>query len=235
MRNPYLDWHKLKWHFMQFQIAPEHLLELKPVELAHLLLYVEQQRREYAVDLNDLLRGNPGTGIKDHSIFSPELVRLENAVKAEQQRRSGESVTHGQPEPTTKKKYKPKEEKVLPERLADVVNDPDMLLTLFEKLRGMQEVDNRDHNIESEPDFNSDGYIGAEDRNRGPLMGLMDALKINGQIKKGFTASDAYKIYCTELKIHPSGEPNRARNQELYKQIRRITMTFFEKHAKKEA
>ena len=108
MKNPYLDWDKLEWHFQQFKIASEYLLELKPVDLAHLLLYVGYYRGKYAVPLNEWLMANRGSKIEDYPIvFDPELERLEGAVKAEQQRRKGESVTPGQMEPTDENPLRP--------------------------------------------------------------------------------------------------------------------------------
>lgn len=237
-----LDFPHLGFLAKKIAVNPDFVADetqVKTWELSDLLRYCKRLKSDVWKDIYKLQSRGENRDIRpEHFSDWTEAEALEPIIMAEQQRRKGgalEPMPAKIPNTAGRRKYKPKEPRVLPGRLEDVVSDPAILPTLFKGLREMQDVDNRTRNIESEPDFNSDGYIGSEERNRGPLMGLIDALKEKGQIKAEFTTTDAYKIYCTELKIPISDEPKKAKGQILYEQIRRITMTFFEKHAKKEA
>jgi hypothetical protein len=120
-------------------------------------------------------------------------------------------------------KVKKTEEKVLPE-LEGVLRYPERIPSLWKFLITQQEKGKGEAEI-----FNEVGYIGSNDRNAAPLMGLAEGLRLMMQLKPGFNERDVYQILCKRFNVEPTGEPHKAKKRAKFRDVRDWVRGFFEK------
>ena len=131
----------------------------------------------------------------------------------------GESVIPSQ-QPV---KVKTTEDKVLPD-LEGVLRYPERIPSLWKFLVKQQETGRGVTEI-----FDEFGYIGSNDRNAAPLMGLAEGLRINSQIKPEFNERDVYQILCKRFNVKPTEETRKARKRAKYRDVRDWVTGFFGK------
>lgn len=122
------------------------------------------------------------------------------------------------PQPT---KLKKTEEKVLPE-LEGVLRYPERIPSLWKFLVKQQEKGMGITEI-----FDEVGYIGSNDRNAAPLMGLAEGLRIKSQIKPEFNERDVYQILCKRFNVKPTEETRKAKKRAKFRDVRDWVSSFF--------
>jgi len=124
--------------------------------------------------------------------------------------------------PKARKQAKSEQKKILPE-LEAVLRYPDRLPTLWIYLTRQQERAKGETYF-----FNESGYIGSNERNAAPLMGLAVGLRQSSQLKPDYTETDVYKILCRRFNVEPTDEPHKAKKAAKFQDVLNWVNNYFD-------